>query len=109
MKINNEKIVKRWNNVMCSIGCEHITINTDFSELESHKDYYTLDDGISLEWMINEAKYWLSCYYESGHARCDDRFGDRECYKIWLSETGKLKRLIAMMEKATGNTLIVEW
>lgn len=108
MKINNEKIVKRWNNVMNSIGCEHITINTILSELETHKDYYNLNDGISLEWMIDEAKYWLSCYYESGNVRCDDRFGDKEYYKIWLSETGKLKRLIAMMEK-TENMIIVEW
>ena len=108
MKVNNGKIVKRWNNVMCSISCEHITIDTDFSELESHKDYYNLNDGISLEWMINEAKYWFSCYYESGNVRCDDRFGDKYNYKIWLSETGKLKRLIAMMEK-TENMIIVEW
>ena len=78
MTITNKKIVKRWDKVMYSIGCEHLTINTEFSELEDCKEYHGLTNGIWLSWMLNEAKYWLSCYYESGNVRCDDRFIDKE-------------------------------
>ena len=108
MRINNQKIVNRWNSVMNDIGCEHVTINTRLSELEIHKDYYEVESGISVDWMKNEAKYWLSCYYESGNVRCDDRFYGEDCYKIWVSETGRLKRLIAKLE-SMEDSMIVEW
>ena len=49
MKINDDKIVKRWNSVMNSIGCEHITINTNLSELENQKEYYNIVEGISID------------------------------------------------------------
>lgn len=113
MKIHNEAIVKRWDSVMEDICCEHITINTPFSELETHKKYYEIEAGISVDWMIEEAKYWLSCYYEGGHCRCDDRFEDEHNYKIWVSETGKLKRLIARLEKIAKleneDIMVVTW
>lgn len=109
MKINNQKIVNRWNDVMDYICCEHVTIDTKLSELETHKEYYGVENGISVEWMISEAKYWLSCYYESGNVRCDDRFIDADCYKIWLSETGKLKRLIARLEEMEESWKVAEW
>lgn len=108
MKINDQKIVKRWNNVMNDIGCEHITICSKLSELEDHKQYYLIENGITTEWMLQEAEYWLSCYYESGHCRCDDRFDSIEGYKTWVSETGKLKRLISRLHNM-DNILIVEW
>ena len=108
MKINNRKIVDRWDSVMNCIGCEHIMIDDRLSELENHKTYYEIEDGISISWMLTEAKYWLSCYYETGNVRCDDRFYDEDNYKIWLSETGKLKRLIARLEKME-DSMIVEW
>ena len=109
MKINNQKIVNRWNKVMNDIGGEHITINTRLSELEDMKEYYGVENGISLEWMLKEAKYWLSCYYESGNVRCDDRFIDEENYAIWVSETGKLKRLVAKLDSMEKTQMIVEW
>ena len=108
MKINNHKLVKRWNNLMDSICCEHLGIGTTLSELETHKKYYGVEEGITIEWMIKEAKYWLSCYYETGHCRCDDRYEGETEYKVWLSETGKLKRLITTLEKME-NALVVEW
>ena len=108
MKINNQKIVNRWNSVMNNIGCEYLTIGTNLSELEYHKEYYTVEDGISINWMIEEAKYWLSCYFESGNVRCDDRFYSEDSYKLWKSETGMLKRLIARLE-AMKNSMVVEW
>lgn len=108
MTITNEKIVKRWDSVMNDIGCEHVTINTRLSELEHHKTYYGIENGITIDWMLEEAKYWLSCYYESGNVRCDDRFIDKDCYKMWLSETGRLKRLIDKLKSMEDET-IVEW
>lgn len=109
MTIADQKIVNRWNSVMGSIGCEHITINTRLSELEHHKEYYGIENGISIGWMLEEAKYWLSCYYESGNCRCDDRFIDKENYAIWVSETGKLKRLIARLEEMEESWKVVFW
>lgn len=108
MTITNEKIVKRWDSVMNDIGCEHVTINTRLSELEHHKTYYGIENGITIDWMLEEAKYWLSCYYESGNVRCDDRFIDKDCYKMWVSETGRLKRLIDKLKSMEDET-IVEW
>lgn len=108
MTINNEKIVKRWDSVMYDICCEHVTINTNLSELESNKEYYGVEKGITVEWMLKEAKYWLSCYYEEGNIRCDDRHYDRESYKTWLSESGKLKRLIEALKK-TKDKMVVVW
>ena len=58
--------------------------------------------------MYSEASYWLSCYYESGNVRCDDRFIDEDNYKIWVSETGRLKRLIARLCKMEDE-IIVNW
>lgn len=109
MKIYNQKIVTRWNNVMNSIYCEHLTIGEKLSELESHKEYYNLENGISIGWMLEEAKYWLSCYHEEGNVRCDDRFIDKENYAIWVSETGKLKRLIARLEEMEESWKVAEW
>lgn len=108
MTINDQKIVKRWNSVMNDVGCEHVTIGTRLSELEVHKKYYEVEDGISVGWMYSEAEYWLSCYYEAGNVRCDDKHYDEDSYKIWLSETGKLKRLIAKLEDME-DVMIVEW
>ena len=108
MTINNQKLVNRWNSVMNDIGCEHITINTRLSELESHKKYYGTEEGISVDWMLCEAKYWLSCYYEEGNVRCDDRFCGAESYKMWVSETGRLKRLIDSLKKL-DDIMIAIW
>ena len=109
MKIINPKLVRRWNGVMNDICCEHITIGTDLSELEHHKAYYDIADGITVRWMREEAEYWLSCYYESGHCRCDDRFDGPEEYATWKSETGKLKRLIALLDTMMDEFKAVVW
>lgn len=108
MEINNQKLVNRWNNLMDDIGLEYLAIGTTLSELETKKKYYDVEEGITIEWMLKEAKCCLSCYYETGHCRCDDRFEGETEYKVWLSETGRLKRLIATLEKME-NILIVEW
>ena len=99
--IKNEytKLANRFGKVMCDIGCEHLDISDPNAEIYDIRSYYGVEGGISIGWMYSEASYWLSCYYESGHCRCDDRHLSKEDYAIWKSETGKLKRLIAQLEK----------
>lgn len=80
-----EKAKKRFNGIMMSICCEHMTIGTDFSEEPQLK---------SVKEMVEECEYWLSCYYEGGHAREEMRHEDEEERKRWRSEVGKLKRFI---------------
>lgn len=109
MKVNNQKLVDRWNKLMYDLCLENETINSRLSELEEHKEYYGIVDGISTDWMLKEAKNWLSCYYTSGFGRCDDRFTDKDCYKLWVSETGKLKRLIAKLEQIEEPYMVLEW
>lgn len=94
--VESQKILNRWNKVMGKICCEHLTVNTRYNcELPEIgvKTTFTYAD------LVNEAKYWLSCYYETGNVRCDDRFYGEDNYKIWVEDTGYLKRLIARLEK----------
>ena len=87
--LNMERALKRYNDVMYDVGYEHSTIGTSFSE---NTENWNLRD------MVAEADYVLSCYYEPGHARCEDRHLSSDDYKMWVSETGKLKRFIKAYE-----------
>lgn len=115
MKVLNPKIVKRWNDLVNCIGIEfeELPESTDakipWSEIVSEKKYYNIEDGVTYGWMKREAEYWLSCYYERGHCRCDDRFGDPEYYKVWVSETGKLKRFIKAIAKYNLAEYVIDW
>lgn len=115
MKVLNPKIVKRWNGIMYDIGLEFMELPTFpgeelfHSEIIREKRYYNVLDGVTYGWMKREAEYWLSCYYERGHCRCDDRFGDPDYYKVWVSETGKLKRFIKALEKYEQTELVIDW
>ena len=103
MKVKAEyrKIAKRFCDVMNIIGCEYLDI--EGSELNDNKRYYNVEHGVTIGWMIDEAEYWLSCYYEPGHVRCDDK---RDDPKTWRSETGYLKRLINALKKYERNELV---
>lgn len=83
---NLKKARERFNSVMSSIGCEQMVLDEN----------YCNEEGIpwDIKMMVKEAEYWLSCYYEVGNVRCDDRFTGKEEYKVWVSETGMLKRFI---------------
>lgn len=109
VKITNNKIVKRWNSIMNDICLEHLTIGEYCSELEVMKNYYGVSNGITIKWLRNEVDYWLSCYYESGNCRCDDRFLGENEYKTWLSETGKLKRLKNLLYKYPKTDYVAVW
>ena len=94
MKINNQKLVNRWNNLMNDICLEYLAIGTKLSELETNRKYYGTEEGITVAWMLKEAEYWLSCYYETGHCRCDDRFEGKR-------QKQKQRKSIARVDKFT--------
>ena len=79
-----EKIIERYNNLMCDIGREHRTIGTEHS---------CETEGWGLPEMIEEAKYWLSWYYEP--------WVDRDSFP--LNEAYRLKRFIKRFEPMIGS------
>ena len=99
IKKEYQKICKRFDDVMNYICCEFLMISDGKGEVYDDRRHYDVEDGITLKWMHEEADYWLSCYYEEGNVRCDDRHEGKEAYKIWLAETGRLKRLLKAIEK----------
>ena len=113
--VTNPKIVERWNNIMYTIGLEHEELPTSadddlfFSEIARERKYYGVEGGVSYGYMKHEMEYWLSCYYEPGHCRYEDRLTDKDCYKIWVSETGKLKRFINALSKYDANEMVIIW
>lgn len=84
-----EKAVERYNTIMFTIGYEHNTIGTSFSEST---------DGWNLRDMVAEADYTLSTYFEDGHCNAEMRYGDKDEKAMWKSETGKLKRFVKRYE-----------
>ena len=84
-RVNMDSAIKRYNDIMETIGYEHNTIGTKFSE---DTDNWNLRD------MVAECDYTLSTYCEDGHANSDLRFGSPEEVKMWKSETGRLTRFI---------------
>ena len=102
------KICNRFDEVMNFIGCEHLMVADGEGEVYDDRRYYDVQNGITLQWMVDEATYWLSCYYEPGHCRCDDKHDGKEGYKIWLAETGRLKRLLKSLKKYGDLNVCVE-
>ena len=85
-ELNMKRAIKRYNDIMNTIGYEHNTIGTDYSE---GTENWNIRD------MVAEADYTLSTYYEDGHANCDMRYSEEpDERKYWRSETGRLKRFI---------------
>ena len=102
IKKEYQRICKRFDEVMNYIGCEHLQTMDDIAEIYQDRRFYNIENGITLQWMLDEAEYWLSCYYEPGNVRTDEKHEGKEGYKTWLAETGRLKRLIAAI-KSYGN------
>lgn len=50
--------IKKYNELMCMVCCEHNTIGTRLSE---RTEEWNLRD------MVSECQYQLDCYYEEGH------------------------------------------
>lgn len=100
-------IVKRYNKVMNTIGCEHVTLAPG-SEVLNRRDYYGITGKVTIGWLKKEVAYWLECYYDEDNCRCNERHDGKEAYKLWVSETGYLKRLLAALEKYSDDTIIEE-
>lgn len=113
--VTNPKVINRWNNIMWTIGLEHEELPTSadddlsFSEAAIERKYYGIEDGVTYGYLKKELKYWLSCYYEPGHCRYEDRLDDEYAYKTWVSETGKIKRFIKALEKYDDDEKIIIW
>ena len=115
--VTNPKVIKRWNDLMHTLCLEHeeLPASADddlrFSEIarEDKREYYGVADGVTYGYLKNELEYWLSCYYEPGHCRYEDRLESKGCYKIWVSETGKLKRFIGALDKYDEDELVIIW
>lgn len=113
--VTNPKIIKRWNDLMYTLCFEYEELPTSsdddlrFSEVASMRKYYGVEDGVTYGYLKGNLKYWLSCYYEHGHCRYEDRLEDKESYKTWVSETGKLKRFIKALEKYDDDEVVIIW
>lgn len=80
------KIVERYNKLMATIGYEHSSIETEYSENT---------EGWGVKEMVAECEYYLSTYYEGGHMNNELIRGGQGEKNEWRSHTGKLKRFIA--------------
>ena len=88
--IEFKKAVERYNNLMYSIGYEHLTIGTIYSEST---------DGWNIRDLVSEVDYTLSNYYDEGHFNGMMKYSEElEERKIWKSETSKLQRFIKAYE-----------
>ena len=93
--LNMKSAIKRYNNLMSSMAREYLTIGTNLSE---GTEKWNLRD------MVAECDYQLSTYYEYGHLNEELRHSDnKEERKMWISETGKLKRFIKTYEPFIEN------
>lgn len=90
-KVNMKYAIEKYNHIMAVTGYDHNQIGTWFSEST---------DGWNLRDMVAECDYLLSTYYEYGYANCDMMEDDR---KVWLSETGMLRRFIKRYEPFVKN------
>lgn len=98
-KVNMKTAIKKYNAIMMRIGYEHNSIGTEFSE---GTDNWNLRD------MVAEMAYTLSTYYEEGHANHDMQYDGSDWKKMWVSETGKIKRFIKRYEPFIKNMKCAE-
>ena len=85
-ELNMKEAIRKYNNIMMTLGYEHNAIDPDWGE---DTENWNLRD------MVAECDYTLSCYYEEGHCNNDMRYSSDEYErKCWKSETGRLKRFI---------------
>lgn len=61
-----EEAVKKYNTIMCNIGCEYNTIGIKgMTEHLEEKVKWTIRD------MVAECDYWLGTHYEGGHLNAE--------------------------------------
>lgn len=99
-KLNMETALKKYNDIMYSLGYEFNTIGQTLSE---HTGEWNLRD------MVAECDYVLSTYYEAGHSNEEMRHSyDKEDRKMWRSDVGRLIRFIKRYEPFVRNMVCAE-
>lgn len=86
-QLNIKRIINTYNKIMMDIGKEYNTIATKYSE---GTECWNLRD------LVAECDYVLSLYYEEGTVFSEIKDID---YKLWKSETDRLKRFIKNYSK----------
>lgn len=92
-----KEAVKKYNRIMKSIGCDHVTYDTE---------------GWNLRDMVAEMQFQLNCFYEDGHMNAEGRYSEDSKERAkWKSDTTKLKKFIEAykpficdMECTTGHS-----
>ena len=87
---------RKYNEIMNLLCREHLTIGEYLSE---GTENWNLRD------MVAECNFQLSTYYEMGHVNYELK---QENYKVWLSETGRLKRFIAHWKPYINDMICAE-
>ena len=84
-----DEAVKRYNDIMFDLGREYNTIGTNYTEDPEHRNKWNLRD------LVSEMQYTLDVHLDPGCTPyIDAHSGDKDDYKVWASETGKMKRFI---------------
>lgn len=80
MKI--EKVVDRYNDIMCELGCEHRTIGTSLSEGT---------EGWGMDEMLCSMMERRETFFECGHVNCDLK---QDNPKEWRRLVNRIDRFI---------------
>lgn len=93
-----EKIIKRFNNLMYSLGREYVTIGTSDTSTNINNKNWNLRD------LVSEVQYWLdfwqddNCIYRE--EAYDTSYPDhKEKYNQYINDIARMKRFIARYEK----------
>lgn len=89
--LNIKRVISTYNNIMTDIGKEYNTFGTKYSE---ETECWNLRD------LVAECDYTLTLYYEDGTVYSEIRETD---YKVWKSDTDRLKRFIKNYSRYTVN------
>lgn len=92
-----DKIIKRYNNLMYSLGYDYHTIGTSDTEDPARMNNWNLRD------MVSEVQYWLDFFQEDEcsyrEAAYDTSQPDhKETYKQYRNDLARMKRFIARYE-----------
>ena len=92
-----DKIIKRYNNLMYSLGREHVTIGTEDTEEPESTNKWNLRD------MVSEVQYWLDSWQSDDsiyrEAAYDTSLPDhKEVYSQYRNDLARMERFIARFE-----------
>lgn len=74
--------VKYWNELALGYCIEHEELKSENGKYINDEKSFTVE---SIEDVLTECIYWLSCYYENGHCRKEDEYNDRKAFIKFLT------------------------